>query len=33
MASATMAMLPTFVLLLFVQKYMIYGVIGSGVKG
>lgn len=33
MAAATMAMLPTFVLFLFVQKYMMYGAIGSGVKG
>ncbi len=33
MASATMAMLPTFVLFLFIQKYMTYGAIGSGVKG
>jgi ABC-type spermidine/putrescine transport system permease subunit II len=33
MASATMAMLPTFVLFLFIQKYMMYGAIGSGVKG
>jgi ABC-type glycerol-3-phosphate transport system permease component len=33
MASATMAMLPTFILFLFVQKYMMYGAIGSGVKG
>jgi multiple sugar transport system permease protein len=33
MASATMAMLPTSVLFLFIQKYMMYGAIGSGVKG
>jgi len=33
MAAATMAMLPTFVLFLFIQKYMMYGAIGSGVKG
>jgi ABC-type glycerol-3-phosphate transport system permease component len=33
MAASTMAMLPTFVLFLFVQKYMMYGAIGSGVKG
>jgi len=33
MAAATLAMLPTFVLFLFVQKYMMYGAIGSGVKG
>jgi len=33
MAAATMAMLPTVVLFLFIQKYMMYGAIGSGVKG
>jgi ABC-type glycerol-3-phosphate transport system permease component len=33
MAASTMAMLPTFILFLFVQKYMMYGAIGSGVKG
>lgn len=33
MAAATMAMLPTFVLFLFIQKYMMYGAIGSGIKG
>ena len=33
MAAATMALLPTFVLFLFIQKYMMYGAIGSGVKG
>lgn len=33
MAAATLAMLPTFVLFLFIQKYMMYGAIGSGVKG
>jgi ABC-type glycerol-3-phosphate transport system permease component len=33
MASATMAMLPTFVLFLLIQKYMTYGAIGSGLKG
>ena len=33
MAASTLAMLPTFVLFLFVQKYMMYGAIGSGVKG
>jgi ABC-type glycerol-3-phosphate transport system permease component len=33
MAAAVMAMLPTFVLFLFIQKYMMYGAIGSGVKG
>ena len=33
MAAAVMAMLPTFILFLFIQKYMMYGAIGSGVKG
>ncbi|HLH74243.1 MAG TPA: carbohydrate ABC transporter permease [Chloroflexota bacterium] len=33
MASATIAMLPTFVLFLLIQKYMTYGAIGSGLKG
>jgi ABC-type glycerol-3-phosphate transport system permease component len=33
MAASTMAMIPTFVLFLFVQKYMIYAAIGSAVKG
>jgi ABC-type glycerol-3-phosphate transport system permease component len=33
MAASTMAMLPTFILFLFIQKYMMYGAIGSGVKG
>lgn len=33
MASAALAMLPTFVLFFFIQKYMIYGAVGSGVKG
>jgi ABC-type glycerol-3-phosphate transport system permease component len=33
MASATMAMLPTFVLFLLIQQYMTYGAIGSGIKG
>jgi ABC-type glycerol-3-phosphate transport system permease component len=33
MAAAVMAMLPTFVLFMFIQKYMMYGAIGSGVKG
>jgi ABC-type glycerol-3-phosphate transport system permease component len=33
MAAATMAMIPTFFLFLFIQKYMMYGAIGSGVKG
>lgn len=33
MASATMAMLPTFVLFLLIQRYMTYGALGSGIKG
>ncbi len=33
MAAATLAMLPTFVLFLFVQKYMIYTAISGAVKG
>jgi ABC-type glycerol-3-phosphate transport system permease component len=33
MAAAVLAMLPTFVLFMFIQKYMMYGAIGSGVKG
>ena len=33
MAAATLTMLPTFCLFLFVQKYMLYGSIGAGVKG
>jgi multiple sugar transport system substrate-binding protein len=33
MAAATLTMLPTFVLFLFVQKYMLYGSVGAGVKG
>lgn len=33
MAASTLAMLPTFILFLFIQKYMMYGAIGSGVKG
>lgn len=33
MAAATLGMLPTFILFLFIQKYMMYGAIGSGVKG
>lgn len=33
MAAATMAMIPTFILFLFVQKYMMYGAIAGGVKG
>jgi ABC-type glycerol-3-phosphate transport system permease component len=33
MAAATLGMLPTFILFLLIQKYMMYGAIGSGVKG
>jgi ABC-type glycerol-3-phosphate transport system permease component len=33
MAASTMAMVPTFILFLFVQRYMIYAAIGSAVKG
>jgi ABC-type glycerol-3-phosphate transport system permease component len=33
MAAATLTMLPTFCLFLFIQKYMLYGSIGAGVKG
>jgi ABC-type glycerol-3-phosphate transport system permease component len=33
MAASTMAMVPTFVLFLFVQRYMAYAAIGSAVKG
>jgi ABC-type glycerol-3-phosphate transport system permease component len=33
MAASTMAMIPTFILFLFVQRYMIYAAIGSAVKG
>lgn len=33
LAAATMAMIPTFILFLFVQKYMMYGAVASGVKG
>jgi ABC-type glycerol-3-phosphate transport system permease component len=33
MAAATLAMLPTFVLFLFVQRYMLYTAIGGAVKG
>jgi ABC-type glycerol-3-phosphate transport system permease component len=33
MAAATLAMLPTFVLFLFVQRYMLYAAIGGAVKG
>lgn len=33
MAAATLAMIPTFFLFLFVQKYLLYGAVGEGVKG
>lgn len=33
MAAATLAMIPTFILFLFVQRYMIYGAVAGGVKG
>jgi ABC-type glycerol-3-phosphate transport system permease component len=33
MAGATLAMLPTLILFLFVQKYLLYGSVASGVKG
>ncbi len=33
MAASTMAMVPTFILFLFVQQYMAYAAIGSAVKG
>ena len=33
MAASTTAMIPTFILFLFVQRYMIYAAIGSAVKG
>jgi ABC-type glycerol-3-phosphate transport system permease component len=33
MAAATLAMLPTFVFFLFVQKYMVYGAVAGAVKG
>lgn len=32
-AAATMALLPTFVIFLFVQKYMIHGAVAGSVKG
>ena len=33
MAAATLTMIPTFVVFLFVQKYMMYGGLAGGVKG
>lgn len=33
MAAATLAMVPTFIMFLFVQKYMLYTAIGGAVKG
>jgi ABC-type glycerol-3-phosphate transport system permease component len=33
MAAATLAMLPTFILFLFVQRYMQYGAVAGAVKG
>ncbi|MDQ6675326.1 MAG: carbohydrate ABC transporter permease [Chloroflexota bacterium] len=33
MAAATLAMLPTFILFLFVQRYMQYGAVSGAVKG
>jgi ABC-type glycerol-3-phosphate transport system permease component len=33
MAAATLAMLPTFILFLFVQRYMLYAAVGGAVKG
>ncbi len=33
MAAATLAMIPTFIMFLFVQKYMLYTAIGGAVKG
>jgi ABC-type glycerol-3-phosphate transport system permease component len=33
MAAATLAMLPTFVLFMVVQKYMVYGAVAGAVKG
>jgi ABC-type glycerol-3-phosphate transport system permease component len=33
MAAATLAMIPTFVMFLFVQKYMLYTAVGGAVKG
>jgi ABC-type glycerol-3-phosphate transport system permease component len=33
MAAATLAMIPTFILFLFVQRYMLYTAIGGAVKG
>lgn len=33
MAAATLAMIPTFIMFLFVQKYMLYTAVGGAVKG
>lgn len=33
MAAATLMVIPTFVLFLLVQKYIVYGAVGTGVKG
>jgi len=33
MAAATLTMIPTFLLFMFVQKYLMYGAVAGGVKG
>jgi ABC-type glycerol-3-phosphate transport system permease component len=33
MAAATVTLVPTFILFLFVQKYIAYGAVSGGVKG
>jgi ABC-type glycerol-3-phosphate transport system permease component len=33
MAASTLAVIPTFILFLMVQKYMVYGAVAGGVKG